>query len=79
MTPEEAGAELVRLFSGPRSPAGKDLHHHRRYDLVRLDDGTIAFVRNTCDAEMERIFAKILDEPFPAPAEDVGLPHDAQS
>jgi hypothetical protein len=29
--------------------------------LVRFDDGTVGFVRNAFDAEMERIFAGVLD------------------
>ena len=74
MTPEEAGAELARIFSGPQ-PRGKCRWQHRQYDLVSLDDGTIAFVRNAFDADMERIFAEVLDELFgPEPAEDVELP-----
>jgi hypothetical protein len=31
---------------------------------VRLSDGTVGFVRNAFDAEMERIFAEVLDELF---------------
>jgi hypothetical protein len=52
---EEACAALGRLF----------------YDLVRLDDGSVGFVRNTLDAQLDEIFAKALDEIFgPEPAED---------
>ena len=72
MTPEEAGAELARIFSGPPGPRGKWRWQHRQYDLVRLDNGTLCFVRNTFDAEMDRIFTEVLDELFgPEPAEDV--------
>ena len=42
MTPEEARAELGRLFSGPQPPPGKDRWHHLQYDLVRLQDGKSA-------------------------------------
>jgi hypothetical protein len=69
MTPEETGAELVRIFSGPPQ-RGRDLFGGRRYDLVRLDDGTIAFVRNTLDAEISRAIADAIEELFPEPAED---------
>jgi hypothetical protein len=73
MTPDEAGEELVRMFnSGPPTPPGKDRHHHLQYDLVRLDDGTIGFVRNAFDAEMKQVFAEIMMELFgPAPPEDL--------
>jgi hypothetical protein len=73
MTLDEAGAELARIFSGPPKPPGKCLWHHRRYDLARLDDGSIGFVRNALNAEMERIFAEVMEELFgrPEPAEDV--------
>jgi hypothetical protein len=74
MAPEEAAAELVRIFSGPRSPPGKDRHHHRQYDLVRLDDGTVAFIRNAFDAEMERIFAEVMDEIFGPDLADIVNP-----
>jgi hypothetical protein len=71
MTPDEAGAELVRMFSGPPQPPGKCRWQHRQYDLVRNSDGTFGFVRNAFDAEMTRIFTEILDEmcgPEPAQA-----------
>jgi hypothetical protein len=68
---EEACAALGRLFSGPPQPRGKCTSQHRRYDLVRLDDGSVGFVRNTLDAQLDEIFAKALDEIFgPEPAED---------
>jgi hypothetical protein len=71
MTPEEAGAELGRLFSGPQPPLGKDRWHHLQYDLVRLQDGTIDFVRNALDAEISRAIAEAIEELFgPEPAED---------
>jgi hypothetical protein len=70
-TPDEAMAELVKMFSGPPQPPGKDRHHHLQYDLVRLDDGTVAFVRNAFDAEMKQMFAEVMEELFgPEPAED---------
>jgi hypothetical protein len=75
MTPEEAGAELARLFSGPPEPPGKSLWHRRRYDLVRLPDGTVGFVRNALNEQLAQIFAEIMVELFgPEPAEDVELP-----
>jgi hypothetical protein len=73
MTPEEK-AEFVKLFSGPRR-FGRDRFCGRRYDLVRLEDGTIGFARNALDAEIERALANAMDkvfgpEPEPEPAED---------
>jgi hypothetical protein len=69
MTPDESMAELVRMFAGPPQPRGKCRWQHRQYDLVRFDDGTIAFLRNAFDAEMERTFVEALDELFgPEPA-----------
>jgi hypothetical protein len=63
-------SELARIFSGPQPPPGKDRYHHLQYDLVRLDDGTIGFVRNALDAELDAIFAEIMVELFgPEPAE----------
>ena len=71
MTPEEAGAELVKLFSGPPQPIGKWRWQHRQYDLVRLSDGSVGFVRNAFDAEMDQMFTEVLDELFgPEPPED---------
>jgi hypothetical protein len=49
----EAMKALVQMFSGPPQPIGKWRWQHRQYDLVRLDDGTIGFVRNAFDAEMD--------------------------
>ena len=70
MTPDDAMAELVRMFSGPPEPPGKSIWHHRRYIPVQFPDG-IEFIRDPFDAEMERIFARIVDELFgPEPAED---------
>ena len=45
MTSDGAMAELVKIFSGPRPPPGKDRFHHLQYDLVRLDDGTVGTYR----------------------------------
>ena len=67
MTPEEAGAELGWLFSGPQPPPGKDRWHHLQYDLVRLDDGTVAFVRDALDAELKQIIDEVMEELFPEP------------
>jgi hypothetical protein len=67
----EAMKALAELFSGPPQPRGKCRWQHRQYDLVRLDDGTIGFVRNAFDAEMDQMFAEVLDEFFgPEPVED---------
>jgi hypothetical protein len=42
---------------------------YRQYDLVRLDDGTLGFVRNAFDAEMDQMFTEVLGELFgPEPA-----------
>jgi hypothetical protein len=69
MTPEEK-AKFVKLFSGPRQ-RGRDLFGGLRYDLVRFDDGTVGFVRNAFDAEMDRILTNAIDEIFgPEPAEE---------
>ena len=65
MTPEGAGAELARIFSGPPDPPGKSLWHHRRYDLVRLPDGTVGFVRNALDDEIKRAIDEAIEELFP--------------
>jgi hypothetical protein len=62
MSFEEAAAGLARLFSGPPQQPGKSLWHHRRYDLVRLEDGSVGFVGNEFDAEMDRIFEDVLTE-----------------
>jgi hypothetical protein len=76
MTPEEAGADLARIFSGPQPLPGKDRWHRLQYELVRLDDGTIDFARNPRDAETSRTIADAIEQlfPEPAPAEDVELP-----
>jgi hypothetical protein len=67
----EAMKTLAELFSGPPQPRGKCRWQHRQYDLVRLDDGPLGFVRNAFDAEMDQMFAEIMDELFgPEPAED---------
>ena len=60
----EAMKALVEIFSGPPQPLGKCRWQHRQYDLVRLDDGTLGFVRNAFDAEMDRLFTEVLDELF---------------
>ena len=71
MTPDDAGAELVRMFSGPPVPLGKWRWQHRQYALVRLSDGTVGFVRNAFDAEMAQMFTEVMEELFgPEPAED---------
>jgi hypothetical protein len=70
----EAMRALVAMFSGPPQPRGKCRWQHRQYDLLRLDDGTLAFVRNAFDAEMDQMFAEIMEELFgPEPAEDVDV------
>lgn len=62
---------MARIFSDPPQPRGKCRWQHRQYDLVRLDDGTLGFVRNAFDAEMDQIFTEALDELFgPEPADD---------
>jgi hypothetical protein len=74
MALEKSAAELARIFSGPPDPPGKSRYHHMLYDLVQLPDGTIGFIRNAFDAEMNQIFAEIIAELFgPEPAEDVEL------
>jgi hypothetical protein len=70
MTLEEVCAELAKIFSGPPEPRGKCTWQHRQYDLVRLEDGSITFVRNALDAEIDQAFTKALDEiygPEPEP------------
>jgi hypothetical protein len=62
MSFEEAAAGLARLFSGPPQQPGKGLWHHRRYDLVRLEDGSVGFIRNEFDAKLEVVFREVLDE-----------------
>jgi hypothetical protein len=66
-TSDEAKAELLKMFSGPPTPPGKDRWHHREYELVRLDDGTIAFVRNALDAELKQIIDEAIEDLFPEP------------
>jgi hypothetical protein len=79
MTPEEAGAELARLFSGRQPSHGKDRWHHLQYIPVQFPH-SVEFIRDPFDAQMKRVFAEIMEEMFgPEPAEDVELPHDAQS
>jgi hypothetical protein len=69
MSLEEACAALGRLFSGPPEQRGKCTWQPRRYDLVRFEDGTVGFVRNALDAQLDEIIAKALDEIFgPEPA-----------
>jgi hypothetical protein len=63
VTPDEAGAELARMFSGPQPPPGKSRWHHRRYIPVQFPNG-IEFIRDPFDAEMQRVFARIVDELF---------------
>jgi hypothetical protein len=71
MSLEEACAALGRLFSGPRERRGKCTWQHRRYDLVRFEDGTVGFVRNALQVELRQTFDRTLDELFgPEPAED---------
>ena len=73
MTPDEAGAELVKLFSGPPQPKGKDRHQHLQYIPVERD-GVIEFIRDPFDAEMDQVFAELMEELFgPEPAEDVDV------
>jgi hypothetical protein len=70
MTPDDAMAELVKMFSGPQPPPGKDRFHHLQYIPVRRPDGVIEFVRDPYDAEMKHVFAQVMDELFgPEPAE----------
>jgi hypothetical protein len=71
MTPDEAMAELVKIFSGPRPPPGKNRFQHLRYDIIRLDDGTVGFVRNAFQVNLRRTFDQTLDDIFgPEHAED---------
>jgi hypothetical protein len=71
----EAMKALVAMFSGPPQPRGKWRWQHRQYDLVRLSDGTVGFVRNAFDAEMDQMFAEFMDELFgPEHTEDGELP-----
>jgi hypothetical protein len=70
MSPEDI-AEIAQIFSRPRR-LGRDRFGGRLYDLVQLDDGSITFVRNTLDAQLDAFFAEFLDELFgPEPAEPV--------
>jgi hypothetical protein len=62
MTPDQAMAELVKMFSAPPQPRGKDRHQHLRYIPVQSSDGVIEFIRDPFNAEMERIFAEVVDE-----------------
>ena len=74
MTPDQAMAELVKMFSGPRPPIGKDRWHHLQYIPVQFPDG-VEFIRDPFDAQMKQVFAEMLEELFgPEPAEDVELP-----
>jgi hypothetical protein len=74
MTPDQAMAELVKMFSGPQPPPRKDRWHHLQYIPVQFPND-IEFIRDPFDAQMERIFAEILEELFgPEPAGDVELP-----
>ena len=70
----EAAKALVEIFSGPPESPGKSRWQYLQYDLVRLDDGTVGFIRNPIDAEIKQIkqmFAEIMMELFgPEPAED---------
>jgi hypothetical protein len=69
MTPEEK-AKFVELFSGPRR-FGRDRFSGRLMDLVQHEDGSITFVPNEFDAEMDRILTNAIDQIFgPKPAED---------
>jgi len=75
MTSDQAMAELVKMFSGPPHPRGKDRHQHLQYIPVQRPDGVIEFIRDPFDAEMDRIFAEIMEKLFgPEPAGDVELP-----
>jgi hypothetical protein len=57
--------------SRDRRSSGKCTWQHRRYDLVRFEDGSVGFIRNALDAQLDEIFAEALDEIFgPEPAED---------
>jgi hypothetical protein len=68
MTPDDAMAELVKMFSGPQPPPGKDRWHHLQYIPVQRPDGVIEFVRDPFDAEIKRAIAEAIEEPFPEPA-----------
>jgi hypothetical protein len=69
MTPEQK-ADFVKLFSGPRK-WGRDRFCGRLFDLVRLPDGTVGFVRNALDLEIEEAVTNAMDNIFgPEPAED---------
>jgi hypothetical protein len=62
----EGGVRQIVL--GATAP-GPDRFGGRVYDLVKHDDGTIGFVRNAWDAELDRILVKALDEVFGSEAE----------
>jgi hypothetical protein len=76
MTPEEK-AKFIALFSGPRQ-LDRNRFGGRLMDLVEHEDGSISFVPNAFQAEMDRIFAKLLDEIFGPESEpqDVELPSE---
>jgi hypothetical protein len=71
MTPDEAKSELVKMFSGPPTPPGKDRFHHLQYIPVQRADGVIEFVRDPLDAEIKLAIAEAIEEIFgPEPAEE---------
>jgi hypothetical protein len=73
MTPDEAMTELVKIFSGPQPPPGKDRWHHLQYIPVQRPDGVVEFVRNAFQVELRQTFDRTLDElfgPEPEPGQD---------
>jgi hypothetical protein len=58
----------IASWNAPPRRLGRDRFGGRLYDLVRLDDGTIGFVRNAFDAELKQIIAEAIEELFPEPA-----------
>src|ERR1700681_33810 len=50
------------MFSGPPQPPRKCRFKNGQDDLVRLSDGTVGFVRNAFDAEMDQMFAEVMEE-----------------
>jgi hypothetical protein len=63
---DEAFEALAKLFAGPMPPPGKERWQHRQYILVRLDDGSIGFVREPFDLEFEAIFNGVMGRRFGA-------------
>jgi hypothetical protein len=50
---------------------GRDRFGGRLFELVRLPDGTVRFVRNALDLEIEQALTETMDNIYgPEPAED---------